>query len=73
MCCDCDDLGTLAFPSAAVAAEAPVPRVRRASVHMEAMGLWRPSLDTVGWTSYGPVCSMNCYSIVLLSGPLLML
>ena len=34
----------------AVAAEASVPRVRRASVHMEAMGLWRPSLDPVGWT-----------------------
>ena len=23
---------------------APVPRVRRASIHMEAMGLWRPPL-----------------------------
>ena len=43
-------LGARSFPSAAVAAEAPVPRVRRASVHMEAMGLWRPSLDPVGWT-----------------------
>ena len=43
-------VGTRSFPSAAVAAEAPVPRVRQASVHIEAMGLWRPSLDPVGWT-----------------------
>ena len=43
-------LGARAFPSAAVAVEAPVPWVRRTSVHMEAMGLWRPSLDPVGWT-----------------------
>ena len=37
------------FPSAAVAAGVLVPQVRRASLHMEAMGLWRPSLDPVGW------------------------
>ena len=43
-------LGTRAFPSAAVAAEAWIPRARRASVHMEAMGLWRPSLDP-GWVA----------------------
>ena len=43
-------LGARAFPSAAVAAEAPVPRICRTSVHMEAMGLWRPALDPVGWT-----------------------
>ena len=57
-------LGTQAFPSAAVAAEA---RVRRASVHMEAMGLWRPSLDPVGWACYGPVrnlaCSIDCFVV----------
>ena len=35
------------FPSAEVAAGALEPRVRRASVQMEAMGLWRPSLDPV--------------------------
>ena len=35
------------FPSAEVAAGALGPRVRRASVQMEAMGLWRPSLDPV--------------------------
>ena len=35
------------FPSAEVAAGALRPRVRRASVQMEAMGLWRPSLDPV--------------------------
>ena len=38
-------LGSQDFPSAAVAAGAKGPRVRRASVHMEAMGLWRSSLD----------------------------
>ena len=42
------------FPSAQVAAGALGPRVRRASVQMEAMGLWRPSLDPIrlhydGW------------------------
>ena len=36
-------LGARAFPSAAEA------QVRGASVHMEAMGLGRPSLDLVGW------------------------
>ena len=35
------------FPSAEVAAGALGPRVRRASIQMEAMGLWRPSLDPV--------------------------
>ena len=42
------------FPSAQVAVGALGPRVRRASVQMEAMGLWRPSLDPIrlhydGW------------------------
>ena len=32
------------FSSAEVAADTLKPRVRRASVQMEAMGLWRPSL-----------------------------
>ena len=41
-------LGVRDFPSATVAAGALVPRVRRAAIHMEAMGLWRPSLDPVG-------------------------
>ena len=35
------------FPSADVAAGALGTRVRRASVQMEAMGLWRPSLDPI--------------------------
>ena len=35
------------FPSAEVAAGALGPRVRRASVQMEAIGLWRPSLDPI--------------------------
>ena len=41
-------LGAPDFPSAAVAAEALVLRVHWAAVHMEAIGLWRPSLDPVG-------------------------
>ena len=40
-------LGPRSFPSEEVAAGAMGPRVRRASVLMEAMGLWRPSLDPV--------------------------
>ena len=36
------------FPSAARDTAAPVPRVRRASAHMEAMCLWRPSHDPGG-------------------------
>ena len=35
------------FPSTEVAAGALGLRVRHASVQMEAMGLWRPSLDPV--------------------------
>ena len=48
-------LGSRDFPYAAVAAGAMAPRVRRASVHTEAMGLWRPSLDPAGcpWTLPG--------------------
>ena len=38
-------LDSRGFPSAEVAVGALGPRVRRASVQMEAMGLWRPSLD----------------------------
>ena len=40
-------LGSSDFPSAYVAAGALGPRVRHASVQMEAMGLWRPSLDPI--------------------------
>ena len=40
-------LGPRGFPSAEVAAGALEPRVRHASVQMEAMGLWRLSLDPV--------------------------
>ena len=38
-------LGSRDFPSAAVAAGAGGPRIRWAVVQMEAMVLWRPSLD----------------------------
>ena len=40
-------LGSRGFPSAETAAGALGPRVRCASVQMEAMGLWRPSLNPV--------------------------
>ena len=39
-------LGPRGFPSAEVAAGALGPRVRLASVKMEAMGLWRPSFGS---------------------------
>ena len=35
------------YPRTKVAAAAHGPRARRASVHMEALGLWRPSMDPV--------------------------
>ena len=38
-------LGARPFPTEEVAAGALSPRVRRASIQMEAMGLWRPSMD----------------------------
>ena len=38
-------LGARTFPTEEVAAGALGPRVRCASMQMEAMGLWRPSLD----------------------------
>ena len=40
-------LDSRGFPLAEVAVGALGPRVRRASVQMEAMRLWRPSLDPV--------------------------
>ena len=40
-------LGSSDFPSADVAAGALGLRVHRASIQMEAMGLWRPSLDPI--------------------------
>ena len=40
-------IGGNSYPKAAVAAGAQGPRARRASVQMEAMGLWRPSQDPV--------------------------
>ena len=40
-------IGSSVYPTVEVAAGALGPRVRRASVQMEAMGLWRPSLDPI--------------------------
>ena len=48
------------FPSGAVNEAAPVPRVLRASVHMVAMGLWRPPVGPGGpglvTVHQGPQC-----------------
>ena len=44
-------LGCSDFPAADVAAGAVGPRVLRASIQMEAMGLWQPSLDPIRLTS----------------------
>ena len=38
-------LGPCVYPAAEVATGALGPWVRRAAIQMEAMGLWRPSLD----------------------------
>ena len=40
-------IGGSPYPRAEVAAAAQGPRARRALVHMEAFGLWRPSMDPV--------------------------
>ena len=40
-------IGGNPYPRAEVAAAAQGTRARRASVHMEALGLWRPSMDPV--------------------------
>ena len=40
-------IGGSPYPRAEVAAAAQGPRACRASVHMEALGLWRPSMDPV--------------------------
>ena len=40
-------IGSSAYPTVKVAVGALGPRVRRASVQMEVMGLWRPSLDPI--------------------------
>ena len=46
-------IGGNPYPKAEVAAAAQGPRARRASVHMEALGLWRPSMDPMQFdTSY---------------------
>ena len=40
-------IGGSPYPRAEVAAAAQGLRARRALVHMEALGLWRPSMDPV--------------------------
>ena len=40
-------IGGIQYPTTEVAAGAPGPRARRASVQMEAMGLWRPAITFI--------------------------
>ena len=40
-------LGPCVYPAAEIATGALGPRVRRAAIQMEVMGLWRPSLDPI--------------------------
>ena len=55
-------LGTQDFVAVDVGAMAP--RVRRASIHMEAMGLWRPSHITCERLLYGPLVDMSYYVVL---------
>ena len=48
-------LGARPFPTEEVAAGALGPRVKRASVQMEAMGLWRPR-----WIRCGSISGLLC-------------
>ena len=50
-------IGGSPYPKAEVAAEAQGPRARRASVYMEALGLWRPSLDPMQFDK--PYCKTS--------------
>ena len=61
-------VGCYDFPSAAMTAASPVPSVRRASTHMEAMGIWRPphgpSGPSLDFFHQGPMCT-GCPSCVM--------
>ena len=50
-------IGGSPYPKAEVAAEAQGPRACRASVHMEALGLWRPSRDPMQFDT--PYCKTS--------------
>ena len=50
-------IGGSPYPKTEVAAAAQGSRARRASVHMEALGLWRPSLDSMQFEK--PYCKTS--------------
>ena len=54
-------IGGSPYPRAEVAAAAQGPRARRASVHMEALGLWRPSMDPVQFEM--PQCKTSIHDV----------
>ena len=55
-------IGGSPYPRAEVAAAAQGPRARRASVHMEALGLWRPSMDPMRFDS--PYCKTSIRDVL---------
>ena len=52
--------GREALPSSALQQVIPSYRVRRASHHMSAMGLWRPPVETVSRTAMSSVACTSC-------------
>ena len=50
------------YPRAEVAAAAQGPRARRVSVHMEVLGLWRPSMDPVQFET--PQCKTSSCDVL---------
>ena len=55
-------IGGSPYPRAEVAAAAQGPRARRASVHMEALGLWRPSMDPMQFET--PHCKTSIRDVL---------
>ena len=55
-------IGGSPYPRAEVAAAAHGPRARRASVRMEALGHWRPSMDPVQFET--PQCKTSSRDVL---------
>ena len=55
-------IGGSPYPRAEVAAEAQGPRARRALVHMEALGLWRPSMGPMQFET--PYCKTSIRDVL---------
>ena len=55
-------IGGSPYPRVEVAAAAQGPRARRASVHMEALGFWRPSMDPMQFDT--PYCNTNIRDVL---------